>query len=1219
MRNLKLTLLFVCALILVVGGWSVVLGDWSPGDGHKMVDGPQMPDPNGWDICVGHQYLGDDFECAESGPITDVHLWFSFIRDWVDTTSWEIYIFEDFGGAPGFEPIWMWNGSGQINVIPYGTGQQGWHCPSEEYLFPDDHTGIWQVNITKITDPFIQAAGTRYWLVVGGWTLSFPETVVGWKTSLTENGTPSVFYWEGYWYFCSIDESPRDLAFVITSELDFGDAPDPNYPTLLANDGARHVSDGATYLGASVDIEGDGQPEALAFGDDVLDTSDDEDGVVFTSMLIPGQQAFVDVTASTQGLLNAWVDFNADGDWSDGSEQIFTNQALNAGVNNLAFAVPAQAVEDITFARFRFDSNGNLNYTGLANDGEVEDHAVEIGQQDCEPSLDATGCKQANCQQGNCKPSLVNYDAVTSETTVFDCNCLDTDQCQIYIPPAPDNPCTQPDNGSGTINMPPVGCEYETRPNEYFKIIEGLPPGTTIEMEGILMDFVNIVRTSGGTLGGEIETFDSTLDLTVSGTGSLAGFNRHLAVSVSCEVHTGKRNEGQSVQMFISDMYKLDGELFGDPDFCEFIVRGGAYNDLPSGGRTILTELPTGDYAVDSFFDITYEIEFEGCPGSQLEDYAGITTATVRIKTGDMPSCVGGCQPGMVCEDIITLNPDGSIDISCECEEEVCKPAWDGLRCETVACPLQGDQCHPACVNFDPVTGDTIVTDCDCRSEDECYVQFSHGVDWPCAEPNNGSGTIDLPPECDYTSTEPFMIIGGLPPGTTIEMDGILMDFTNIVRVPGGKLGGEVEYFDSTLDLTVQGTGSLAGFNRHLAVPMECEVHTAPRQPWEPVQVFIMDMNSLTGQLYGDPDFCEFIVRAGTGNGLPSPGQTTLTELPSGDFAVDSFFDITYQIEFEGCAGSQLEDYLGTTTATTRIETGTLPHPACAGDCPPGMVCKKTITANPDGTIDICCDRIPGETPQCIVPDNGTGTIDLPPEDCEYAGPAPEDLWMIIDGLPPGTTIEMEGILKNWDNVTRTSGGTLSGEIDTFESTLDLTVTGTGELDGFNRHLAVSMDCEVHTAPRTPGDPVQTFAGDMYDMTGELFGDPDFCTFRVTAGTGNGLPSPGETTLVELPSGDFAVDSFFDITYQIEFEGCPDSQLADYSGTTEETVHMSTCRQYSFDFDYNGIIDFYDFHTFAVRWLNEDIACCIADHDTDGDVDLADLAYHGLVWLAGSP
>ena len=31
-------------------------------------------------------------------------------------------------------------------------------------------------------------------------------------------------------------------------------------------------------------------------------------------------------------------------------------------------------------------------------------------------------------------------------------------------------------------------------------------------------------------------------------------------------------------------------------------------------------------------FDITYQIEFEGCPGSQLEPYMGITTDTIRIE-----------------------------------------------------------------------------------------------------------------------------------------------------------------------------------------------------------------------------------------------------------------------------------------------------------------------------------------------------------------------------------------------------------------------------------------------------------------------------------------------------------------------------------------------------------------------------------------------------------
>jgi len=64
---------------------------------------------------------------------------------------------------------------------------------------------------------------------------------------------------------------------------------------------------------------------------------------------------------------------------------------------------------------------------------------------------------------------------------------------------------------------------------------------------------------------------------------------------------------------------------------------------------------------------------------------------------------------------------------------------------------------------------------------------------------------------------------------------------------------------------------------------------------------------------------------------------------------------------------------------------------------------------------------------------------------------------------------------------------------------------------------------------------------------------------RFTAGTDNGLTSPGHAVLAKLPSGDFAVDSFFDINYQIEFEGCPASPLEDYTGTTTDTAWRSTC------------------------------------------------------------
>jgi hypothetical protein len=169
------------------------------------------------------------------------------------------------------------------------------------------------------------------------------------------------------------------------AQLDFGDAPD-TYKTLLAGDGARHTIVQGVYLGRAVDGEPDGKPGSTANGDDLEGTSD-EDGVVFTSPLSPGESATINVTASTQGYLNAWVDFNQDGSFGSigtskasgsNSEQIFTDQLLTPGVNRLSFNVPQTAVKGVTFARFRFNTRGLFSYRGAAADGEVEDYQVAI-------------------------------------------------------------------------------------------------------------------------------------------------------------------------------------------------------------------------------------------------------------------------------------------------------------------------------------------------------------------------------------------------------------------------------------------------------------------------------------------------------------------------------------------------------------------------------------------------------------------------------------------------------------------------------------------------------------------------------------------------------------------------------------------------------------------------------------------------------------------------
>ncbi len=76
-------------------------------------------------------------------------------------------------------------------------------------------------------------------------------------------------------------------------------------------------------------------------------------------------------------MLNAWLDWNGDGNWTTAGDAIFVNVALAAGANNLTFPVPATATTNLaTVSRFRFATAGGLSFTGLAADGEVEDHAV---------------------------------------------------------------------------------------------------------------------------------------------------------------------------------------------------------------------------------------------------------------------------------------------------------------------------------------------------------------------------------------------------------------------------------------------------------------------------------------------------------------------------------------------------------------------------------------------------------------------------------------------------------------------------------------------------------------------------------------------------------------------------------------------------------------------------------------------------------------------------
>ncbi len=381
--------------------------EWEEGDPHKM-HWAQVGDmrADGMTVDLFEKSLAEDFQCSQTGPITDIHFWGAFLDDTlpvygVDSLKFKVSIYSNQPADDKAE----WNRPGQRlwtkEILPYTydvhqvTGQyrQGWFDPASKYYEPSNHRRSYQYNICLRDDEkelFSQRRGTIYWIEIEEMPEEDAPYVFGWKTTRRllrwnasavwrhpELGWLPMSYPVGHKY----EGSALDLSLVITgrtvADMDFGDAPDPTYETLTASDGARHTIDPDVYLGNRVDAETDGQPDVTATGDD-NDGADDEDGVLFVSSLVQGEMATVEVTASITGALNAWIDFNADGDWNDRGEQVAIDATLSAGANRVLFVVPNDAVAGQTLSRWRFSTTRGLDVTGAAADGEVEDHRVRI-------------------------------------------------------------------------------------------------------------------------------------------------------------------------------------------------------------------------------------------------------------------------------------------------------------------------------------------------------------------------------------------------------------------------------------------------------------------------------------------------------------------------------------------------------------------------------------------------------------------------------------------------------------------------------------------------------------------------------------------------------------------------------------------------------------------------------------------------------------------------
>jgi len=144
--------------------------------------------------------LADDFQCTQTGPITDVHIWGSWLNDVVDpNVVFKLSFHKDIpGGAtnpsqPG-DQIWMGTfAPGRYLARPWATSPgEPFFDPNTNSIIGQDNT-IWQYNFDiPVTEAFVQqgtaANPVVYWLDVQALTQEYtspgvPGGVFGWKTS----------------------------------------------------------------------------------------------------------------------------------------------------------------------------------------------------------------------------------------------------------------------------------------------------------------------------------------------------------------------------------------------------------------------------------------------------------------------------------------------------------------------------------------------------------------------------------------------------------------------------------------------------------------------------------------------------------------------------------------------------------------------------------------------------------------------------------------------------------------------------------------------------------------------------------------------------------------------------------------------------------------------------------------------------------------------------
>lgn len=175
----------------------------------------------------------------------------------------------------------------------------------------------------------------------------------------------------------SLDFSCPSLPSTVTTTnatQDFGDAP-ASYGNPV------HDIVAGVRLGATNTAEAARYNSPTASGDS------GDDGVTIAPLYQAQTGTATATVSGTGGFLNAWIDWNGNGVFTDAGEQVAVDVTDNSagdinpatGTIKISFPVPATATITPTFARFRWSLQSGLNAdTLIAPNGEVEDYQITI-------------------------------------------------------------------------------------------------------------------------------------------------------------------------------------------------------------------------------------------------------------------------------------------------------------------------------------------------------------------------------------------------------------------------------------------------------------------------------------------------------------------------------------------------------------------------------------------------------------------------------------------------------------------------------------------------------------------------------------------------------------------------------------------------------------------------------------------------------------------------